>query len=137
MAVTANQLMRSRGVTRRNSGPVAASVRLYEGTLVYITAAGYLTNVVATGANRFFGIATKDYDNSSGSAGDIKAECFTDGDWELTGSGFAQTDAGIDIYGSDNYTITSTSTDMSYIGPVMEYVSATKLWVRLMPIHTA
>lgn len=135
MAVTANQLIKRRD-DGRASGPVAASVRLYEGTLVYITAAGYLTNVVASGANRFFGIATKDYDNSSGSAGDVFAECFTDGVFDLVGSGFAQTQAGEDIYGSDNFTITTTSTNMSYIGPCVEYVSATVLRVRLMPIHT-
>ena len=55
MAVTANQVIEKR--EGRRSYPVAASVHIYEGTLVFLTAAGYATDVTATGVNGFVGVA--------------------------------------------------------------------------------
>lgn len=135
MAVTEGQLIKRKddGVA---TGLIASGKILYEGTMVFITTAGYLTDVIASGANRFFGIACRTFDNSGGGNGALAAECYTDGIHELVGSGFAQTQAGEDIYASDNYTITTTSSSMSFVGPCEYYVSSTVLGVRLLPLHT-
>lgn len=133
MAVTANQLIKMQEGCRR-SYPVAASTRIYQGTLVYITAAGYADDDTATGVNAFAGIAVGEADNSSGSAGDIEVEVYTEGDFELTGTSFAQTDVGMPIYGDDNYaTVVSLGSTSVRIGTVVRYVSSTKHIVAIKP----
>lgn len=131
MAVTANQVIQRQKPGVR-SAPVAGSTTLYEGTLAFINSSGYLDDDTANGANSFFGIVYAKKDNSSGSNGDLTAECYTDGSFLLTGSGFAQTDVGKLAYATDNYTITASPTANNVpIGRITQYVSATKVWVAI------
>jgi hypothetical protein len=132
MAVTANQIVKKQeGCVR--SYPVAA-VHIYEGTLVYLTAAGYATDVTATGVNGFVGIAKEEVDNSAGSAGDLNIEVWVEGDFELTVTGGAQAEVGSIVYGDDNYacvfSIGSTSVP---IGRCVKHVSSTKAIVEIRP----
>lgn len=129
MAVTANQLTKRQEGCRGNC-PVDA-VHLYEGTMAFFNTDGYLSGIVNSGANVFAGIMIAEVDNSAGSAGDLKGEYYSEGDFELTGSGFAQTDVGLDIYATDNYTIGTSGSSTSYVGQCVGYVSSTKLIVRL------
>ena len=131
MAVTANQTVK-RQEGCRGSGPVAAAIAIYEGTLVFSTVLGYITNVIASGVNAFEGIAVKAADNSSGAAGDKKAEFWKDGVFELTGSGFSQATVGVPIYATDNYTVTTSGEAAVYIGQCVGYVSSTKILVRIV-----
>src|SRR5262245_37628671 len=127
MSVTANQMVR-RQAGHRTAVPVAASTRLYEGTLAFITPTGYADDDTATGANRFGGIVQADVDNSAGSAGALTAELLKDGVFELVGSGFTQADVQKVCYATDNFTISTTQTAAGVaIGVVDEYVSATVL----------
>lgn len=129
MAVTANQ------VTRRQDGnrvglPVAASTKLYEGTMAFINSTGYADDDTASGANEFAGIVISYVDNSGGSAGDLNCELWTTGVFELAGAGtYTQADVGKPVYATDNYTISLTSG--VYIGTVARFVSATVLGVRI------
>jgi hypothetical protein len=131
MAVTTNQLIeRSDGVLE--SAPIAASTTLYQGTLAFITAAGYLDDDTATGTNGFFGIVIRQYDNSAGAAGAVVGECYREGVFMLTGSGFSQANVGDRVYAEDNYTIgTSVSTASVYIGKIVRYISSTKVAVEI------
>lgn len=137
MAVTANQL------TKRQEGcrvhhPVAASTTIYEGTIAFLTPSGYLDDDTGTAANRFGGITLAYVDNASGSAGDVKAEVYTDGVFELVGSGFSQATVGQPIYASDNYTISSAPSASSvYVGMCVGYVSSTKVLVDIDPDATS
>ena len=132
MAVTAEQLMKIQGPRHTGYGPVAASTILYGGTMVFVDAStGYLTGDDDGGSNAFAGIAKRTYDNSSGSAGDVDAELWTECDIELTGSSFTQATNGVDIYATDNYTVTASSTSSTYIGRCVAFVSSTKIIVRL------
>ena len=133
MAVTANQVIEKR--EGRRSYPVAASVHIYEGTLVFLTAAGYATDVTATGVNGFVGVAVGEQDNSSGSAGDLTVEVWAQGEFVLQGTGFAQADVGSKVYAEDNYTVgVSISTASVPIGMVTEYISSTKIRVDIDPV---
>lgn len=133
MAVTANQTI-SRKCVDRDSYPVAAAARIYEGTLAFLTVLGYLAAVTATGANRFAGIALREVDNTDGSAGDLTAEVHAWGEFLLTGSGFTQASVGRDAFATDNYTITDApSASGVRIGVITRYVSATKVYVRIEP----
>lgn len=136
MAVTANQIIKKQDGTIR-SYQVAASTKIYQGTLVFLTAAGYADDDTATGVNGFLGIAKEYVDNSSGSAGDLSVEVYTEGDFELVGSGFAQADVGSIVYAEDNFTIgVSISSASVPIGKVVRYVSATKLIVEIETVGT-
>lgn len=133
MAVTANQLTK-RQDGDRVSYPVAASTTLYEGTLAFLSATGYLDDDTATGVNRFAGITLAYVDNSSGAAAALNGEVYTEGVFELVGTGFTQASVGLDVFASDNYTVTTApSASGVYIGECVGYVSSTKI---LVNIHT-
>lgn len=133
MAVTANQLIKKQDGNKR-SYPVEEATRIYQGTLVYLNAAGYACDVTATGVNAFIGIAVAEADNTDGADGDIEVEVYTEGDFELTGTSFAQTDVGMPIYGDDNYaTVVSLGATSVRIGRVVKYVSSTKHIVSIQP----
>jgi hypothetical protein len=133
MAVTANQLItRSDGC--KGSGPVAASTTLYGGTLCFINEAGNIDDDTATGQNRLAGVNIEYIDNSSGAAGALSAEFWQEGEFTLTGSGFALTDVGSDVYATDNYTVTvAPSASAVYVGRCTAYVSSTKIKVEINP----
>jgi len=133
MAVTANQVIEKR--EGRRSYPVAASVHIYEGTLVFLTATGYATDVTATGVNGFVGVAVGEQDNSTGSAGDLTVEVWAEGEFVLQGTGFAQADVGSKVYAEDNYAVgVSISTASVPIGMVTEFISSTKIRVEIDPV---
>ena len=128
MAVTANQIVVRREGVRREY-PVAASTRIHEGTNVYLNAAGYADDDTATGVNLFGGIAVKEVDNSSGSAGDKSVEVWYQGDFVRVGTGFAQTNVGDRIYGVDNWTVALSSTNNTFIGRISKFLSSTQVEV--------
>lgn len=133
MAVTANQIVKKQDGCRR-SYPVEESTHIYEGTLVFINAAGYACGVTATGVNGFAGIAVREADNSSGADGAIEVEVYTEGDFELVGTGFAQTDVGMPVYADDNYAcVVALGATSVRIGSVVRYVSSTKHIVAIRP----
>jgi len=133
MAVTANQIIKRQDGCRRSYK--AAAVRIYQGTLVFLTAGGYATNVTATGVNGFLGVAINECDNSGGSDGDLNVEVWADGVFELVGAGtFTIADVGSLVYADDNYAIVVAIGSTSVpIGRVVGYVSATKLLVAIKP----
>lgn len=133
MAVTENQLISMQEGDKR-SYPVAASTHIYQGTLVFVNAAGNADDDTATGVNAFVGIAIAEADNSNGSAGDINVEVLTEGDFELVGSGFALTDNGMPVYADDNYTLSlSLGATSVRIGTIVRNVSSTKAIVAIKP----
>ena len=131
MAVTAGQIVRRQGDYTLNY-PVYAAAKIYEGTLVFLNSAGYAVATTGTGSNVFGGIAKHESDNTNGSSGDLKVECWNEGVFVLTGSGFSQATVGLPIFASDNYTISTNATSGGvYIGECVGYVSSTKVRVRL------
>ena len=113
-----------------HAGPMAVDV-IYRGAIVMHNAAGFLAPA-ATGAGSFFaGIAEEEKDNSGGSAGDIVCRYKKTGVYLLTSSGLAQADIGTKVYASDDQTLTVTSTNNVLVGQIVEFVSATQVWVNL------
>lgn len=132
MAVTANQMV-NRADGCKKGYPVAASTHLYQATMAFVNASGYLDDDTASGVNAFAGITIEEKDNSGGSAGDVSTEIWRKGDFLLTGSGFTQASVGLPVYATDNYTLTTTQTTSGAVkvGIVAEYVSTTKVWVSI------
>lgn len=110
-----------------------AAVKIFQGALVMINAAGYVTNA-SDAAGFFAGIAVETVDNSAGAAGDKEIRVYKRGNALLIGSGFAQADVGEVILASANDTVTKTSAaNRPIVGVCVEVVSATKIWVELKP----
>lgn len=132
MASTQNQLIKSRNPGGKVAIPSAASIRHYQGCAVFsIAASGYATDAIAAGANAFMGIAIAECDNSAGAAGDKKVEVYTGGEFELQGSSLTQALVGDKIYMSDNFTATGTSTNNTLVGRCTEFISSTRIMVKL------
>lgn len=130
-ATTENQLITARNPSMLGTGKAAAE-NLYQGTLCYaVAASGYITGDDAAGANHFMGIVKEQVDNSGGSAGDLDVEFYQEGEFELKGSGFVLADVGDLVYGIDNDTIQKSATSATLVGHVSEYVSATRLMVKI------
>lgn len=129
-AVTENKLIvGKRFIDSQVSYPVAAE-RIYGGTLAFIDAStGYLTGDDNGGANAFAGVTKDEVDNSAGSAGDLNCEVYTRGEFELTGSSFAQSTVRDKIYAIDNYTTQAGSSSATLVGVCTQYISATKIMV--------
>ena len=133
MAVTANQVIKVQEGDRR-SYPVEEATRIYQGTLVYVNAAGYACDVTATGVNAFVGIAVAEADNTSGADGAIEVEVYTEGDFELTGTFNSITDVGMPAYGDDNYAVVVALGATSVrIGRVVRFISTTKAIIAIKP----
>lgn len=135
MAVTADQLVTKAAFGRR-SLPMEESTTIYGGTYVFENAAGYADDDTASGVNNFAGIAVQKYDNSSGADGALSCEVYTEGEFLLTGSGFAQTSVGKNVYATDNYTLTLNAAGGVLVGRITKYVSATSVWVAIDAART-
>ena len=124
MATTVEQLI-NRGDRDRGSSPVLAGAKIPAGTMYFLTAAGFATNV-HTG-NKFGGIAIRTADNTSGANGDVTVEGWREGQFVLPGAGFTQAVVGDKINATDNFT-TTTGAGI-YIGKGTEFISATEVKV--------
>lgn len=134
MAVTASQYITKKGgPSSLNEIRVAGSTVLYGGTLCYVNANGWADDDTNSGANTFGGVVKETLDNSAGSNGDVKGDAHKTGAFLLPGSGFSQGDVGSKAYGVDNFTVSTTSTNNTYIGTIVGFKSATEVWVELDP----
>lgn len=133
MAVTANQLIKRQDGCKR-SYPVEEATTIYAGTLVFVNAAGYACDVTATGVNAFVGVAIAKADNSGGADGAVEVEVWTEGDFELTLTGGAQTEVGMPVYADDNYAcVVALGATSVRIGKIVRHVSSTKAIVAIKP----
>ena len=135
-AVSTNQIIKAQEPGSLQKAPVAASTHLYQGTITFWErtsgdAEGYILADDDNGTNNFAGILRKEVDNSSGSAGDLNGEVYQEGVFELQGSGFTQAIVGDAAYAIDNITVQASSTNASLIGRFVEYVSASRMRVRI------
>jgi hypothetical protein len=132
MAATTNQVIVAQEPSGLVGVPVVASVNIPQGTMVFaVAASGLATNSIAGGANHFLGIARGQADNSSGGNSDKTVEVFQTGVFQLEGSGFTQALVGDKIYAVDNFAVNATATSQTLVGRVTEFVSSTKIMVRL------
>lgn len=137
MSVAANQL-RSWAEGCRKRYPIATSTHIYDNTLVFANASGYADDDTASGVNKFVGVSCEDK-NNTGANGAMSVEVVREGEFKLTGSGFAQTSVGKKVYATDNYTLTldASASGAVYIGVITEYVSSTVVWVAIDEHATA
>lgn len=115
---------------------VLASTKLVAGAAVMTNAAGWLVNAADTASCLFQGIMDKTVDNTSGANGAKEGRVITDGAHDFVFSGTAtQATVGLKVYAVDNQTVAvaATTTNDVLVGVVTEFLSATKVRVRLLP----
>lgn len=106
-----------------NDLPAVATDIIYEGAAVG-DSSGYARPLVA--ADAFGGFATRQADNSSGSAGAINVRVRQVGVVTLAVTGVTGvTDEGSTVYASDDDTFTLTASGNSSIGKIVRWVSGT------------
>lgn len=115
------------------SMPVVASDIIYKGALCKINAAGFLAPCAPEAGSQFAGVAHEIKDNSAGAAGAIECRVVTQGCFVMTGSGFAQTDVGSQVYSTDDdiVTVTEGTGSKQKIGKIVKVLSATEVLVQI------
>jgi len=111
--------------------PMAVDI-IFRGAILKNNAAGFLAPAAAEAGATFAGIAYEEVDNSGGSAGDLSAKVIRQGIFLLTGAGLAQLDVGELVFASDDQTISTTQgSNEQQVGKIVEFVSATQVWVAI------
>ena len=134
MALTASREL-SRYVDQElRSFKVAGSTTIYKGALVSIQTDGYVAPLTA--AELLAGIAYDEIVNA-GADGAKSVRIYTQGDFEHALSGAAIANVGDAIYGTDDGTLTFTSTSNTYVGFCVDVPSSGTVIVRLDGFRTA
>jgi hypothetical protein len=108
---------------------VAASTRIFAGSLVCLNASGYAVPGADAANSKFVGVAREQVDNSAGANGDVAVRVRRKGVFRLAASGMAIADVGTSVNVSDDQTVAKTTTNSVACGKVAEFVSATEVGV--------
>lgn len=109
-----------------------AAVKIWEGALVSVNAAGYVTNATDTTAEVVVGVADQTVDNSAGAAGDLSIKVRRTGVYNFVFGGTATiADVNTLVYAVDNQTVdlVGVTTNDILVGRIVEVVTATKVRV--------
>lgn len=111
--------------------PLGVSKTVYKGTMVVVdSSTGYAEAGSDAAAKRFVGVSATQAVNTA-TAGEYSVPVYTEGQFEFTVSGGAQTMVGSYVYLSDDETVCIASGSSYHIlaGVVTEYISSTKVKV--------
>jgi len=118
------------GIPQRMAYPVLNGVKIYKGSLVCITAAGYAKPMVAASSLVAVGRASETVDNTDGNAGDltinVEQGVFK---WAVNGTAVTIADIGVLAYGYDDQTITKSSSSASIAGTIYGVDSDGGAWI--------
>ncbi|OGR27567.1 MAG: hypothetical protein A2139_00420 [Desulfobacca sp. RBG_16_60_12] len=108
--------------------PVAANTKIYAGSLVCISAAGYAVPAADTSGYRFAGVALEQVDNSDGGK---NVRVRRAGVFEFDAVSITQDMVGAAMYATDDHTFDDAAglTNDIKVGLLVKYVSATKGWI--------
>lgn len=106
----------------KNAFPVAAEIKIYEGSLLSKSADGYAQPLVA--GEEIAGFSLDNVDNTQGSDGEKMVNVKAQGKVSLFISGLTAADVGKKVYASDDNTFTLTETGNSTVGKVIRFEKA-------------
>ena len=106
---------------------MAANTKIYAGSLVCISAAGYAVPAADTIGYRFAGVALEQVDNSGGKNVRVRRA----GVFEFDAVSISQDMVGVAMYAADDHTFDDAAgpTNDIKVGLLVKYVSATKGWI--------
>lgn len=123
------QILGEGGTPKLTSYPVLNAVKIYKGSIVVITSAGYAKPGVSAASLKTVGIALETVDNTDGSAGDVDVQVYQAvGCFSQNGAAFDISDVGGLCYVYDDATVTQDSTSRSIAGTVYD-VDDNGVWV--------
>jgi hypothetical protein len=111
--------------------PVAASSKIYAGSLVCVNAGGYAAPAADTAGYRFVGVAMEQADNSGGGDGAMILRVRRVGVFEFDADSITQAMVGNAMYAVDDHTMDDAAGPANdvKVGELVKYVSATKGWI--------
>lgn len=112
--------------------PVGAAKKFYKGSLVCVpTATGFAEAGTDIAASNFVGVGYEDADNSAGAAGALSGRVHKTGSFVFNAVGALQTWVSKPMMLTDDNTVALTSTNSIQVGVCTEFISATKVRVRI------
>jgi len=112
------------------AAPVLTATTIFRGALTCYDTNGFLIPAATGVGNVFAGVSEEEVTND-GASGDKYCRVKKTGNYLLEGAGFSQASVGASVYATDDQTISLTSTSNPIIGQIVEFVSATQVWVML------
>ncbi len=111
--------------------PVAASIKIYAGSLVCVNADGYAVPAADTSGYIFVGVALEQVDNSAGANGAKSVRIRREGVFEFDAASISQAMVGDPMYAVDDHTFDDAAgpTNDIKVGVLVKYGSATKGWL--------
>jgi hypothetical protein len=111
--------------------PVAATTKIYAGSLVCVNASGYAVPAADTAGLKFIGVALQQLDNSSGANGDKSLRIRRTGVFEFDAASITQAMVGDPMYAVDDHTFDDAAgpTNDVKVGVLVKYASATRGWI--------
>ena len=111
--------------------PVAATTKIYAGSLVCVNGDGYATPAADTSGYRFVGAAMEQVDHGSGANGDRVVRVRRTGVFEFDAASITQAMVGNAMYAVDDHTFDDAAgpTNDVRVGVLVKYVSAAKGWI--------
>jgi hypothetical protein len=111
--------------------PVAASTKIYAGSLVCVNTGGFAVPAADTSGYTFVGVAQEQVDNNSGSAGDKVVRVRRTGVFEFDAANLAQAMVGQPMFAVDDQTFADAAgaTNDVKVGVLVKYVSVSKGWI--------
>jgi hypothetical protein len=111
--------------------PVAASTKIYAGSLVCVNADGFAVPAADTSGYVFVGVALEQVDNSAGANGAKNLRVRRQGVFEFDAASITQAMVGDPMYAVDDHTFDDAAgpTNDIKVGLLVKYASATKGWI--------
>lgn len=131
MALTADNTKVSRKELGIKSYPVLTGVTIYKHAIVALTAAGFLHPNTGVAGEQIVGIADEKVVSGASASGTFQCKVLSEYEFLLTASGMTQANVGQPCFAADDLTVTLTSAAGLPVGQVVEYVSATSVWVHV------
>ena len=108
---------------------VAASTKIYAGSLTCRNSSGYAIPGADAAGNTFEGVSREQVDNSNGADGDKDIIIRRTGIHRFAATGMAITDIGKPVFILDDQTVGLSSTNWIFCGRIAEFINATEVGV--------
>lgn len=131
-------LTKDRQTEKKNIGlksyPVAASTKIYAGSLVAVNASGYAVPAADAAGLKVVGVAKSQVDNSSGANGALTVNVESDILARFNASSITQAMVGQVMYVVDDNTFDdAVGTNGIKAGRLAEFISTTEGWIEVQP----
>jgi predicted RecA/RadA family phage recombinase len=111
--------------------PVAATTKIYAGSLVCVNSSGYAVPAADTSGFKFIGIALSQVDNSTGADGAKSLRVRRSGVFEFDAASITQAMVGDPMYAVDDHTFDDAAgpTNDIKVGVLVKFAAATTGWI--------